>query len=220
MGYESNPDWYRTKHALAAECVSWAAGESDTEAMSLLDRAEQCVSELLGQVDAMLGPRTGDRRERNAGGEALRSFLADDVAPTARVLLLEIDAAKQSREAGSKSEVTVEIVRDLSRKTSNPDVNYALARLAAQIAAKELTGESLRVVVEGTKRMDWPGLAHKIARDPVLAEVDVPADFHPEEEIRTLIQEASSVAQKDPASAVQEVSSAAQKSAEESQGLD
>ncbi len=206
MKYDSNPDWYRAKHALAREYVSWAKVKEGARAASLLDQAKECAVELLSQAEIKLARPLWGLGKTAAANRKLKNFIADDIVPTTRVLLVEVEAARQSLKAETDVEVTTATVQEIDEETADtPDANYGLARLYAQIDEDELAGRSLQLVIDGTGRPTWPGLAHRIVRDPVLAGIVVSSAFQPVEGFETYLQKALL---------------AAEKPVEKSQGLD
>jgi len=188
MVYSRNPDWYRAKHALAVELVNWSKGPSDGKEM-LLKRAEECVQDLLREADATLQRNVWGRRASSE--RELRRFLRDDIKPAAQVLLTEIDAAKRSLRDGADPGEATATARAVSAENSlDPDINYALARLAAQNQALFDATKYLQVVVGSTARQQWPGLAHRIVRDPVLTAFAASSSLDPAGEFRAYIDEA------------------------------
>lgn len=214
MRFDSNPDWYRTKHALARGLVNWVREDDDVEATPLLDRAERSVLELLRQAEIKrarplwgLGKKVAEKRK-------LRRFIADDIVPSAEFLLLDIEAVRRSKVAGAPAEPATWTVPPIPDESAdNPDVNFYLARVYAETQQRNLARESLQRVVDGTSRPAWGGLAHKIVRDPVLSGVVLQPGFQPAEGFDPFLHTALADVQ-------ESVESAVEAPAEDARGLD
>lgn len=104
-----NPDWYRVKYSLAAECLNWALAEGGVGGQQLVD-ANRETRELLAVVDRRLHRRRGwGRKARREADPRLDAFLGGHVKPGALILLAGIELVVR----GAGEERTVE-VQDLS----------------------------------------------------------------------------------------------------------
>jgi hypothetical protein len=214
MSYDSNPDWYRTKHALARELVNWVKADDDVDATPLLDRAERSLLELLRQAEIKRARPLWGCGKRVAEKRKLRRFIVDDVVPSAQYLLVEIEAVRRSREAGAQAEPLARTVPPIPDESAdNPDVNFYLARVYAETQQGSLARETLQRVVDVTTRPAWGGLANKIARDPALSEVVLQPDFQTAEGFDPFLHAAMADVQ-------ESVESAVQVPAEDAQDLD
>lgn len=178
MDYSLNPDWYRAKYNLAAQYANWASDPGDGETEVHLTSAEQCATELIGQIDETLRSRRWGRGLSRSDMKALRAFIGDEVRPNAKILLAEIAVARQAQE-GAAEEVEVEevepAVHEVEKEAAETsELNYSLARFYAQANRDQLAQEYLGAAIERVEPEGWQALAHRIARDPVLADVATP----------------------------------------------
>jgi tetratricopeptide (TPR) repeat protein len=184
MNYQLNPDWYRAKYNLASEYLSWAQTGKEAKLKKRLDKAEKCVVELLEQIATTLGHKPWGRRACDPELRALRSFIAADVRPNAKLLRARIEIARQPAQGpdgeGEAATPTIEssasVVQTAEEEGADTsELNYSIARLYAQTGDLDPAREYLDAAVVKADPSEWPVLANRMARDPVLSEVEPPS---------------------------------------------
>jgi hypothetical protein len=192
-----NPDWYRIKYSLAAECFNWAYVEAGREARASdegvregahsqkLAEAEEEARALLRAVGEQLGGKAGRRRRRLQGGNPdLDDLLRNSLKPAGLILVAGIELFKRGveesrREGELRERSLVELEACIeSGQAVNP---YALAGHVKARWRPAAVPVSFNLACFNTQvwRLDWSEAAWREACEHLrhCAEATAPSEW-------------------------------------------